>query len=154
MKSPILLALVLSAGFLAQCGKKDAGPSKTELITSASWTHDKSGVDVNADGFIDTSLPPGYVNDCDKDNIITFKADGTGTLDEGPTKCDPGNPQTSPFTWSFKNGETVINFPTALVAGFDGDVKILRLTANDLDLQKTINIGGSTTVDVILEMKH
>lgn len=154
MKNSFLVILVLGSICLTQCGKKDSGPSKTELITSASWKYDNSGLDINADGFIDTGLPPGYVNDCDKDNVITFKADGTGTLDEGATKCDPGNPQTSPFTWTFKNGETVLNFPTALVSGFDGDVKILKLTSTELDLAKNVNIGGAATVDVIVEFKH
>ncbi len=149
--STIIFGLLISFG----CKKSDSsGPSKTELITSASWKYDNAGLDINKDGFIDTALPPGYVGDCDKDNTLTFKSDGTGTLDEGASKCDPGNPQTSPFTWSFKNGETTINFPTVILTGISGDVTIQKLTSTELDFIKEINIGAPATVNVIVELKH
>lgn len=147
--------IVAILGSLAGCKKNDSnGPSKTELLTSSTWVFDKAGLDVNKDGFADTSVPPGYIGDCDKDNTLTFKTDGTGVLDEGASKCDPGNPQTSPFTWSFKNGETVLNFPSVILTGISGDVTIQKLTSTELDFIKEVNIGTPTTVNVIVEMKH
>ncbi len=140
---------------LGSCGKNDTkAPTRTELLASATWKYDNAGLDINKDGIAETPLPPGYVGDCDKDNTLTFKSDGTGTLDEGPLKCDAGNPQTSPFTWSFKNGETVINFPTVILTGISGDVTIQKLTSTELDFIKEINIGAPATVNVIVEMKH
>lgn len=154
MKSVSRLAFLLLLVISVACKKeKDAGQSNTDLITSASWKYENAGLDVNKDGFIDTSVPPGYVGDCDKDNTLTFKSDGTGTVDEGTTKCDPANPQTSPFTWMF-TGSNVIKFPTAVFTGISGDVTILKLTSTELDLSKEINIGGPTTVNVIVELKH
>jgi len=155
MKSFVFAALTISLLGLAACSNKDdSGPTNTELLTSATWKYKNAGVDVNNDGFIDTGVPPGYVGDCDKDNLLTFKSDGTGILDEGATKCDPGEPQTKPFTWTFKNNETVINFPSAVFSGITGDVKILKLTSTELNLSKEVNIGGTTTVFIVVELQH
>lgn len=154
MKSIITILLGIALVSIVACSKKSSGTSRTELVTKATWRYENSGLDVNKDGFIDTSLPPGYVENCDKDNTLTFKSDGTGIMDEGASKCDPGNPQSSPFTWTFKNGETVINFPSVVLSGISGDVTILKLTDTELDISKEVNIGSPTTVNVIVEFKH
>lgn len=147
--------LLFAPLLFSACKKNDtAGPTKMELITTSTWKFDKAGLDVNKDGFMDTDLPPGYLVECDKDNVITFKSDGTGTVDEGASKCDPADPQTSPFTWSFKNNETILNFPAAVFNGITGDVTIQKLTTTELDMIKEVNIGAPTTVNVIFEMKH
>ena len=152
-----LLGIIMLGSILIQssCSKdEDSGPSKTELIVSGAWKFNKSGVDVNNDGFIDAPVPPGYIVDCDKDNTLTFKNDGSGTLDEGANKCDPANPQTSPFTWSFKNGETYINFSVPVMTGFNGDLKIVKLTSTELNLSKEVIVGSSPPIYVIVELKH
>ena len=156
MKYLVGILMIGSLYLLSGCSKDDApsGPSNTELIVSAAWKYNNSGVDVNNDGFIDAPVPPGYILDCDKDNTLTFKNDGTGTLDEGSNKCDPTNPQTSTFTWSFTNGDTHINFPIAVLTGFNGDLKILKLTSTELNLSKTVNIGTANPIYVVVELKH
>jgi hypothetical protein len=154
MKSILPVSLAFCVLVLASCSKSSSGESNTELLTKASWKHKNSGADVNNDGFIDTALPPGYVFDCDKDNIMTFVDNGTGTVDEGPTKCEATDPQTTPFTWSFINGEAGINFPTAAFAGINGDFKILKLTATEFNLSKELNLGGGTVINIIVELQH
>ncbi len=156
MKRLTLLALVLTGITMASCSKNDSsGPSKTELITSSTWKYKNAGVDVNADGYIDAALPPGYeLQSCQTDNTLLLKTDGTGTFDEGATKCDPADAQSTAITWSFKSSETVINFPQAVYGSLSGDVKIVNLTSSSLILAKTVNIGGSSTVDIIVEMTH
>jgi hypothetical protein len=42
---------------------------------------------------------------CDRDDLYIFKANGVGEFNEGPTKCDPGDPQSAPFTWSLANND-------------------------------------------------
>src|SRR5690606_26096511 len=37
---------------------------------------------------------------CSKDDFIIFKEEGTYVVDEGPTKCDDNDPQTTTGTWS------------------------------------------------------
>ena len=156
MKYLVGILMIGSLYLQSSCSKDDepAGPSKTELIVSSAWKYNTSGVDVNNDGFIDAPAPQGYIMDCDKDNTLTFKNDGTGTLDEGGTKCDPTNPQTSPYAWSFRNGETYINFPVALMTGFNGDVKILKLTSTELNLSKEVNVGTPNSIYIVVQLKH
>lgn len=137
------------------CKKSEvAAQTNTQLIASSAWKYDNSGLDVNKDGVIETSVPAGYLLQCDLDNQITFKTDGTGFVDEGATKCDLADPQTAPFTWSFKNGETEINFSSPVFSSFGGDVKIKSLTATKLELQKELNIGAPVTVNIIVNLKH
>ncbi len=153
MKYPFAALLLLCLSLLS-CSKKDSpGPTKIELLTSATWKFDLTGLDLDKNGTIDADLPPGYVQSCDTDNSITFKSDFTGSGDEGATKCDPADPQTDTFTWSFQSNETVINFPSVLIAGITGDFRIKQLTATDFDLLKDVIVSG-TTVTVVIELKH
>jgi hypothetical protein len=137
------------------CKKNEAEvQTNTQLISSSSWKYDDSGLDINKDGVIDTNVPAGYLLQCDLDNQLTFKADGSGIVDEGASKCEPASPQTAPFNWEFKNGETEISFSSPVFSGFGGDVKIKSLTTTKLALQKEINIGAPTTVNIIVNLKH
>lgn len=36
---------------------------------------------------------------CDKDDLLIFNADKTGSFDEGVSKCDPNDPQSESMTW-------------------------------------------------------
>jgi hypothetical protein len=161
MKKVIFLSSVAMALFTIGCSKDndddDNGPSeRMQLITSAAWKYDNAQIDINGDENGDQALPPGLLEDCDKDNIITFNSDSTGTIDEGPTKCDVSNPQTVPITWEFKDNEKVINIPENIFGSFSGDAKIKTLTATKLTLVKQVQITDPipATVNVILDLKH
>src|SRR5687767_9382253 len=93
----------------------DSGKTKTELITSGTWKFDAAFV-----GSTSTPLPDNYLEDCVTDNLLTLKADGTGTLDEGATRCDPSDPQSSNVTWQFKDNESVLSSPNEIVPGVSG----------------------------------
>ena len=47
----------------------------------------------------------GAIPDCEKDDELTFKEDGTGVKDHGALKCNPLDPQTEDFTWVWENGQ-------------------------------------------------
>lgn len=125
---------------LSSCEKeKDNTPpakTKTELLATGSWKFSNAtvgGTNVNA------ALQP-----CQKDNIMTFTAVGlTGTLDEGLTKCNAGDPQTSPFTWSFASGETILNISTPLFTGGSSTFTLVSLSATELIVSQNITVGGS-----------
>lgn len=142
----------------ASCQKSedniDNDTSKMALLTKAAWKYEDAGLDLNKDGVKDTELPPGFVLACDKDNVLTFKSDGTGTLDEGASKCDQANPQTSAFTWSFKNDETVINFSDQLFSGIEGDITLKSLTSTRMEILKEVSVGASQSVNAIVILKH
>jgi hypothetical protein len=123
-----------------------------ELITAAPWKLDAAYFDGNDDGNPDLPLPPGTIESCDADNIVTLRTDGTGTVDEGPTKCDAGDPQSFEIVWEFTDSEKSINIPGAGIAGLSGEAKILQLTSSKLRLSKTITDPMPATI--IVDLKH
>lgn len=132
---------------LAACTNKDPVHVKTntELITQSTWKFDNAkvgGTDVSA-----------FVQACQKDNIITFVSTGSGTLDEGATKCNAGDPQTTPFTWNFASNETVLHISAILFTGGSSDFNIVTLSETQLVLSQNITISG-TTQNAVITFKH
>ena len=72
---------------------------------------------------------------CSKDDIINFNSNKTVTGDEGATKCDPADPQTTDDgTWELASNDT------KLVLTEDGDVTeftITSLTSSELLMELT-----------------
>ncbi|MBS1654066.1 MAG: lipocalin family protein [Bacteroidetes bacterium] len=123
----LITCLLIISFYLTDCkksGTQTAQKTKTDLLTQASWKFSAatvSGVDASS-----------YLQPCQKDNIYTFVAAGTGTLDEGTTKCNSGDAQTSPFTWNFASSETVLHISTVLFTGGSNDYTLVSLTENQL----------------------
>jgi hypothetical protein len=139
-----VLSLATVLFFFTSCDKDDdpAPKTKTEMISTGSWKFSSAtvaGFDVSS-----------QVQACQKDNIITFTAAGlTGTLDEGLTKCNGGDPQTQNFTWSFGAGETTLNISTTLFSGGSGVFTVVSLTETQLVLSQQITIGGNPQTAVV-----
>lgn len=154
-----LLFVLASIGFVVYSCKKDnnkSSSSNTQLITSATWKYDTVAIDRDKDGKADFQIPSGYLQACDLDNKITFKADSTGILDEGATKCSSTDPQTATFKWWFKENETILYSPDPIFTGLSsGDTKISVLTSTKLELIKELSVPPFPgTVNVILDLKH
>ena len=149
--------VLLSIGLIIYSCKKssDNSPSKTEIITSATWKYDTAAIDFNKDGKPETQIPPGTIATCKLDNIITFKKDSTGILDEGATKCTSTDPQTTAFTWYFKNNNDSLYSPNPIFGGLSGSAKVSVLTSTKLEVIKEVTITGYPgTVNVVLDLKH
>ena len=156
MKYSLLICLFFCFAFLG-CQKdnsKSSGPSKTDLITKSSWKYDNAGIDIDKNGSIDFPLPAGTLEACDTDNFLLLAANGTGTVDEGPTKCDAGFPQTVPLTWSFGTNETVLSLSGGGVLGINGQFKILELTDIKLSLSKDTTIPFFGPGAIVANLKH
>ena len=120
--------------------------TNTELVSQSTWKFDNAkvgGTDVSA-----------FVQACQKDNIITFVSTGSGTLDEGASKCNSGDPQTTPFTWNFTSGETVLHVSTILFTGGSSDFTIVTLSETQLILSQNITITGMGTQNAVITFKH
>jgi hypothetical protein len=154
-----VLALV-SIGFIVfSCNKddddkKDDLSTKTQLMTSATWKYDTAAIDADKNGTPDQALPAGTIENCEKDNVITFKSDSTGTLNEGATKCDPTDPQTTSFKWWFKDNGAVLYSPDPIFGGLSGDVKVIELSATKLRVTKEVTVAPTFTVNIVLDLKH
>jgi hypothetical protein len=142
MKRKILSILFLSVTglfILPGCSKEEdnapAPKTKTQLLTQATWkfsTITWGGVDYTA------QLPA-----CYKDNTLTFVSNGTGTADEGPTKCNAGDPQTNAFTWSFQTNETVLTASHPLLPGGSNTFTINTLSETQLIVSQQWTPPGS-----------
>jgi hypothetical protein len=134
--------------------KKDSTTSatKTDLITKSAWKYQDAGADMDKNGTIDLSISS-QLQDCEKDNTLTLRADGTGTLDEGATKCDPSDPQSSNVNWNFSNNETFINFTGTGILGISGQFKLLSLTETTLSFSKDTTLSG-TPISLLIQLQH
>ena len=155
-----VLALLPIGFIIYGCDKDDdKGNSEKEkiaLITSATWKYDTVGIDNNKDGKPDQALPPGFeIEKCETDNTITFKSDSTGILNEGATKCDNNDPQTTPFTWWLKENGSVLYSPNPIFSSsFDGDFKLGEVTTSRLRVIKDVSFPLVGTKTIVLDMKH
>ena len=147
---PAILALTI-----VSCDKDEKKePTNTEHISSQQWIYQDAGVDNNGDGNIDLSFSAGILPACVIDNKATFSNNGTGIADEGATKCDAGDPQTSNFNWSFTSNETRINVSDNGLFSIGGQFDVLTLNANELKLKKDTTVAPFGAVAVVVRMKH
>lgn len=113
-------------------------PTKTELLTGKNWkmTAFTSNPAINWDGS-GTMVTDVYaqMSSCDKDDISVFNVNNTYTDDEGATKCDPADPQTTSGTWVFN--------PTQTILTLDGtdSYNIEALSSSSLKLNQVYNDG-------------
>lgn len=143
MIRPRFLLFIMSTFLLCaiSCKKNNDPKTKTELITQGSWkfsTATASGVDVS-----------GSLQTCQKDNIYAFVAAGTGTADEGSTKCNPGDSQSGPFSWNFASSETILHISTPLFAGGSNDFTLVTLSDTQLILSQNIPPFGTVIVTLV-----
>lgn len=132
------LLLLMTLGGTA-CKKDSNNDNTIELLVAAPWKFSRvtaSGIDVS-----------GLVDACFKDNLLTLVAPpaSTGTLDEGPTKCNPSDPQTISFTWSYDASLRKLTFssPVAVLPGASPEATLVRLSRSELVLSQTVTFSGA-----------
>ena len=135
-----ILILCCVALFLPACKKDEKSKSKTELISNGSWhvtayTVDPA-VDYDGDGTDENNIFA-VMEECVIDDHTTFLANGNCELDEGATKCDPGDPQTFQLAWSFDDNESHIE-----VDGINYEIE--TLTENQMLLKEIETIQAVT----------
>jgi hypothetical protein len=137
---------ILALTFLAitGCQKNDDTPApktKTELVAQSTWKFSSAMVGSN-----DVSS---LLQACQKDNVLTFAVAGTGSVDEGATKCNGGDPQSNPFTWNFASSETTLHVSTVLFTGGSSDFTLVTLTESQLIVSQVITVSGSPQTAVV-----
>lgn len=147
MKKQILIGLSLISLFAVQSCKETTDPeptkSKTELLCASPWKTTAATIDpaLNVGGTLISDFYSQY-EPCDKDDLTKFESNKTGMYDEGATKCDPMDPQSDPFTWTFDLTETKITI--------DGETAdIVQLDASTFKYSMVMDgadIGGTSGV--------
>jgi hypothetical protein len=157
MKPAVLKVLASFLLFIsaASCKKSDTDSgaqtkSTTTLLTQTSWKIQTVGLDADKNGVADSDVTSS-VPACKLDNVYTFRSDSTGTMDEGAVKCNTTDPQTSSFTWGFKNNQTVL---TGTFGFSNGDASIISITDTVMIVTYDDNLGTATTYHFIVTLKH
>jgi len=137
--------LVIAVSCKKSSPDKPADKTKTELITQSTWKFDNAkvaGTDISS-----------LLDDCDKDNTVTFSSNGSGIVDEGTSKCDPTDPQTVDFSWNFNNNETTLYASAPLFPGGNGNFTIVSITDTQLILSQDIDLSGMMQ-NAVITLKH
>jgi len=112
------LALLLTGGILFSCNKKPDVPACDVTVVNLSGTYKLSALQYKANA---TAAPVDYLaamDDCEKDNTLTLKNDGTYHSDDAGTVCSPD--ESSNGTWQL-SGHTLTSDGTlnGTVASYD-----------------------------------
>lgn len=135
----ILCSALLVCGIvsLSSCGDDDdSGPqtASDKLVGTYKITKNTASIDGTVFFTIDDA------DECDRDDLIIFKNDGTGTDDAGADKCDEDDPQTEDFDWMLSENDTKISLDfgdgpdeieTFTIVTNNGT--ILELTTSEMD---------------------
>lgn len=124
------------------------GTSRTELLTGSPWVRTSlvstPAYDWYGDGVSDTDVLS-ILHPCEKDNLDIYRPDGVFVTDEGPTKCDPGDPQQWTLRWTFADNETRLVFDGA---GIHDEYTLMELTEATLTFRITFVENGVTYTHV------
>ena len=132
-----IITLLIGAGLsLTGCSSKSGTKKDVDLLTTKPWKYEKAGFDSNDDGIFDALDP--RIAGSEKDNIITFCKDGTGT--------QKGTQTSLPFIWSFQRSDSIIYFQ-------DQYYRVRTLNKNRLEIYADEKWGGVNTRYIII-LKH
>ena len=141
---------------LISCGKDEEPapqPTKTDHITASAWKLEDVGFDQDKNGTIELSGMAAVLS-CQVDNALSFKTNNTGITEEGGTKCNAGDPQTSNFNWSFADAEANINISNSVLGQMNGKSKVVVLTSTNLTLSRDTTISGLGSGWIVVKLKH
>lgn len=149
-----LLFTILSVViFTASCQKEpiylDAGGDISISLEGTKWKVTSAIVGEEVDGQKSEEDILAIAEPCSKDNIILFNKGGVFIMDEGPTKCEPTDPQQEIGQWALSTDHKKL---TLLSEAFNNDpdpvVYDITQTGNNLTLTYKeglmITIGNKT----------
>ncbi|HWB24657.1 MAG TPA: lipocalin family protein [Chitinophagaceae bacterium] len=145
------LACVVLAGItIVACQKSNNSQNDVTILTSGKWQISDASVTIPGSGVsldVYDSIP-----DCVKDNFYIFASEGTATIDEGATKCDSSDPQTTTGNWKLLENNTKLQTIDPLT-GASADLTLLEINSNDMKVQDTATYQGYS-VNATVTFKH
>lgn len=112
MKFKIILITMVTMVFSA-CNESTSpsggGGTKTEMLVGKNWKPVSIVMEpgININGVVVTDWYA-QMDACEKDGTTKYLSNGSYTDDEGPSKCDPADPQTVTGVWVWNPTETVL----------------------------------------------
>ncbi len=149
MKKTIVILSLAIVGFSA-CKKKDSGSTttytKTDTLQNGQWK--LASVTNPLIGDLTTSM-----KSCQKDNLYTFNADKTITVDEGGEKCNSADMQTRvDGSWNLTSDYKQISISSSIFASLGittltGDV--VQINSTTMEVKKDTTVSGfPTTINI------
>jgi hypothetical protein len=149
MKKLILISSVFSIAFVS-CKKKDTSTpityTKADTLQNGQW---KLASATAAGGLLDLTTS---MSACQKDNLYTFNADKTITVDEGATKCATTDPQSkTDGNWALLNNYAQLSISGASITLGLGALTadVVKLDATTLQIKKDTTIATFPTTAII-----
>ena len=139
------LALLFIAFAAFSCSKKTTPKTNLEYLTQAIWKFHDAGLDADENGTVDQTDPD--ATPCKRDNTLDFNTDGSGIADEGATKCDDADPQSTDFDWIFKANESQLEYQNKTF-------NIIALNDNEIKAYYDVDMGGGMMFRYLIIMKH
>lgn len=138
----------------AGCKKDSPGTptptaSKADLLTAKKWRTSASTTTTTYNNQTSTSDDYASMSPCERDNFTQFNANKTAVFDEGATKCNSSDPQTTNGTWDLNSDQTKLNLTDPDLGGLVIPFEIVTLDASTLSLRFTQSASGATrTVNI------
>jgi len=141
MKVSKFLPMVLFLGVLSfsSCNDDDddddpTPPTRTELLTAKNWMVEgwniEPAIDVDNNGTQENNLIP-FIEACNLDDFFDFNADGTYTIEEGDSKCDPNAPTVvESGDWIWNSDNTRIIFEPS--GGSSREAEVVSITSTEV----------------------
>ncbi|MBK6932202.1 MAG: lipocalin family protein [Saprospirales bacterium] len=126
----LLLLLAVSAVSVTACKKDDEKSAEDNLTGASCWKQTKS----ETYNPLTSAWEEDVVDACDKDDCTTFNSDKSISFDEGATKCDPADPQTSTGTWALSSDGKTLTLNDA-TSGISFSGTIVELSSNKLVIE-------------------
>lgn len=155
MKNLLIAAFAVTLAFSAcKDDKDDATPSTpgqtgSTAITGKDWRMTENNITISGTGTPIDGTTDSYASmeACEKDNLTRFNEDKTIVEKEGPTKCDPSDPDTTPRgTWELMSNNTKLKI-TPPASGSDPQIyDVTTLTDTKLAFSITSTDDGVTMV--------
>jgi hypothetical protein len=152
MKVSKFLPMVLFLGVLSfsSCNDDDddedpTPPTKSELVTGKNWMTTglsvEPAIDIDGNGTQENNLIP-FITACNLDDFWDLNTDGTFTLEEGASKCDPNDPSViASGDWLWNSDQTRIIFEAS---GDNEERKVISVSATEMIWEFTFVDQGVT----------
>src|SRR5688572_9027454 len=142
-----LLASLSLIFISVSCEDEPDEPTKTEMMTSASWKYESAT-------YNGAAVPPSMTA-CVVDNTLTFTST-TYTVTEGAVVCVPSTATATPQAWSFQSNDTQLVLASSLIPGTpSGTFTLVSLTATNLVISQNVVIPPSpTAAPLVITFKH
>lgn len=123
----IALATVLLFGACKKDDGDDGNLTGTDLLETGKWQLTSFTVKADVNGNPGTPVEQiGTKTACEKDNAMIFKSDSHQVQDEGPTRCNPSDPQQKDLgMWVLTNSNASLTF--SMIGAAPAATEVLQL---------------------------